>query len=69
MFEDVPAGAFDMACNEFACLVRISRFDMRDELAMLAQDRGTAGEREVETPAHGSKHFAMLPPELGGMAV
>ncbi len=58
-----------MACNEFGCLVRISRFYMCDELTMLAKDRGTPGEREVEAPAHGSKHFAMLPPKLGGMAV
>jgi len=58
-----------MACNEFACLVRVSRFYMLDELAMLAKDRGAASEREIETPAHGSKHFAMLPPKLGCVAV
>lgn len=58
-----------MARNEFACFVSIPGFDMRDELAMLAKDRGTPGEREVETPAHGSKHFAMFPPKLGCVAV
>ena len=58
-----------MARNEFGCLVGISRFYMRDELAVLAKDRGTPGEREIETPAHGAQHFAMLPPKLGGMAV
>ena len=58
-----------MACNQFGCLAGISRFYMRDELAVLAKDRGTPGEREIETPAHSPQHFAMLPPKLGGMAV
>jgi hypothetical protein len=69
VLEDVPAGALNMACNEFGCLVRMPRLYMRDKLAMLAKDCGTPGEREVETPTYGSKHFAMLPPKLGGMAV
>lgn len=58
-----------MARNEFGCLVRVARLYVLDELSMLAKDRRTPGECEVETPAHGSKHFAMLPPKLGGMAV
>src|SRR5437899_2894110 len=69
LFENVPAGTLDMAGNKFGRLVGISRLYDRDELAVLANDRGTPGEREIETPGHGSKHFAMLPPKLGGMAV
>ena len=58
-----------MARNEFGCVVRIPRLYMSDEFSMLANDRRTAGQREIETPAYGSQHFAMLPPKLGGMAV
>lgn len=58
-----------MACDKFGCLVRPSGFDMRDKLAMLAQDRCTPGKRKIEAAANGSKHFAMFPPKLGGMAV
>ncbi len=58
-----------MARNKLGCLVRVARLYVLDELSMLAKDRRTPGECEVETPAHGSKHFAMLPPKLGGMAV
>ena len=54
---------------EFGRLVGFSGLDMRDEFAVLLYDRGTAGEGEIEAPGHGSQHFAMLPPELGGMAV
>jgi hypothetical protein len=58
-----------MAGNEFGCLVGISRLYVRDEFAVLTNDRGTPGECEIETPADGSQHFAVLPPKLGGMAV
>src|SRR3989337_2446095 len=69
LFEDMPAGTLDMAGNEFGRLVGFSRFYVRDEFAVLANDRGTPREREIETPADGSQHFAMLPPKFGGMAV
>ena len=69
LFENMPAGTLDMAGNEFGRLVGFSRLHVRDELAVLANDRGTPREREIETPAHGSEHFAVLPPKLSGMAV
>lgn len=58
-----------MASNKFGRLVGLSRFHESDELAVLAEDRGAPGKREIETAAHGPQHFAMLPPKLGGMAV
>src|ERR1700730_5979072 len=69
LFENMPAGTLDMAGNEFSRLVGISGLYERDEFAVLANDRGTPREREIETPAHGSQHFAVLPPKLSGMAV
>src|SRR5687767_10891987 len=65
----MPARTFDMAGNQFGRLVGFSGLYKRDEFAVLPHDRGTAREREIEAPGDGSQHFAMLPPELGGMAV
>ena len=58
-----------MASNEFGRLVGLARFHERDELAVLADDRGAPGKREIETAAHGPQHFAVFPPELGCVAV
>src|SRR5438105_1187077 len=68
----MPAGTLDMARNEFGRLVGFSRLHVRDEFAVLAHDGGPPRQREIETPAHGSQHFArrvrrgaLTPGEIG----
>src|SRR5690242_15370761 len=69
VFENMAARALDMAGHQFCRLVGFAGLHQLDQRAVLVHDRGTAGEGEIEPPGHGAQDFAMLPPELGGMAV